>query len=329
MINLIKNMHSYCRPSGSITEQKFIERYIETIPNIKKDSFGNYFIRIGTDPVIFTAHTDTVHDKPGYQGVKMIGDNLMLRDTSDKGSCLGADCAAGVFLILKMIEAKKEGLFCLFRAEEIGGLGSDHFVKNYPLLLKDYKFVISLDRKGTNSVITHQGSRTCSDIFADSLCQELGSNWIKDSSGLFTDSRNFADDAVGECSNISTGYTLAHSRFETLDVRHLLELLDLLLGLDVSKLISDRKPGEKDYADYLGWDYSGSKIYNPYGQKSNLFPLDNNEPETYKANSYTDLISVYPDVAERELRSYGLTLSDFQTCIYNQTGELAAGYIED
>ena len=323
MINLIKNMHSYCRPAGSYTEQKFIERYIETIPGITKDGFGNYFLRIGNDPIIWTAHTDTMHSEPGYQAVELIGDHLMLKNQNNKGSCLGADDASGCFLLKKLIEIKKEGLFCFFRAEEVGGLGSDYFVRNYSELLKQFKYVISLDRKGTDSIITHQGQRCCSDKFAESLREQLGKSWYLDSSGLFTDSLNFIGD-VGEATNLSSGYSLAHSRFETLDIRHLIDLLGLLIKLDVSKLVSERLPGEKDYQDYHR--YYGSDKYNPYDTTSKLFPLD--DTTCYVANSFTDLVSTYPEIAEKELRAYGVSEEDFKIAIYNSTGELTSDTME-
>ena len=336
-IDQLKNMLSYKRPAGSLTEKRYIERWIETIKGIQCDSFGNYFIKIGENPKnIFTSHLDTVHYQAGYQAIQIVGDRMMLKDQTPKHTCLGADDCAGNFLMMKLIEVQKPSLYYFFRAEEVGGLGSSWAVDNNSAMLSAYDSVISLDRKGTQDVISHQGSRTASDAFCDSLADELGPEWKRSDSGLFTDSAN----TVGICrenTNLSVGYFNQHSRFESLSIIHLMDLLKSLMDLNFDNLTIERNAGEKDYSAYTGWDYSGSKIYSPYQSTSHIFPSDNEvkiEKEksygtTYDKNSFNDLITVYPDVAERLLKDFGCTFSDLQDAIYLQTGELASGLYDE
>ena len=331
-IPTLKNMMSYKRGAGTISETRFIERYIETMPRINSDAFGNYFIKIGKNPTnIFTSHTDSVHYESGYQATQVVGNHLMLKDqSSNKLTCLGADDASGMFLMFRLIEIQKPSLYIFYRSEEVGGLGSLYYTKNNEEALKKYDSVISLDRKGTQDVISHQGSRTASDAFCDSLASQLGPKWERSSKGLFTDSANHVD-INSENTNLSTGYTFAHSRFESLNITHLIDLLKSLIMLDFSKLVIERKPGEKEYDHYTGWNYDG-EIYNPYGNStSGVFPYSDDikiEKETYSTynkNSFNDLISTYPDVAEKLLTDYGCTFSNLQDAIYLQTGELASG----
>lgn len=58
----LSKMMTYPRPAGSKMEKHFIKKYIDIVPGMKKDMFGNRFIEIGKKPTtVFASHTDTVH----------------------------------------------------------------------------------------------------------------------------------------------------------------------------------------------------------------------------------------------------------------------------
>lgn len=264
-------MLSYMRPHASKAEEEFITRFLVPLGGMKQDQYGNLYKRIGNDPVAWSCHTDTVHRAGGRQSI-IRDDKYILKLTKNSGSnCLGADDTAGVWLMAQMIKAKVPGLYMFHRGEEIGCKGSRWVAKNVPGVLKGIKFVIALDRRDNDSVITHQvGQRCCSENFAKSMGEQLGDLKYKaDPTGSFTDSASYTD-IVGECTNLSVGYKGQHGGGETLDLNHLALLYGALVQVDSAKLVDSRKPGEKEsryqnsefgYGGYHG----GGHHYNNFG----------------------------------------------------------------
>jgi hypothetical protein len=249
-------MLTYRRPAGSKTEKRFIHEFISPL-GTTCDGFGNHYLRIGSAPILWSCHTDTVHKKGGYQELKRVGEcTIAVHDACKASNCLGADDTAGVWLMREMIHANVPGLYVFHREEEIGSNGSRWIAANNAKLLEGIKFAVALDRKGFTDVITHQGVRTCSDEFAKSMGAQLGMNYVPSQFGMFTDTKNYRG-LIGECTNLSVGYHGAHSSSETLDGIHLFALRDKLISLDVNALIEKRKAGEADKYD---WTY-GSEYY--------------------------------------------------------------------
>jgi len=260
---------SYKRSYDSSGEVAVINKYINPIPGIQRDKYGNYWIKKGDAPVLWSCHTDTVHrekdDKDNRQKLAVTQDGMIW---SQNGSCLGADNGVGIWLMLKMLDAGVEGMYVFHREEEIGGLGSRDFAKTKAEMLKDYKYAIAFDRRRTTSVITHQGYRTCSDAFADSLIEQLGLGHKKDDGGTFTDTKSYAD-IIPECTNVSAGFEGEHSAMEQLDIQYVGRLLDALLKVDLSQLKCERDPKKREYPKHYGYGYgqqSGNYVYYNYGK---------------------------------------------------------------
>ena len=91
-------------------------------------------------------------------------------------------------------------MYVVHAAEESGCIGSGALVKSNPYWLTHIDAVISFDRYGDNSVITHQmGRRTASDDFARSFADALDlPQLVADTGGSYTDSNEYAD-KVPEC----------------------------------------------------------------------------------------------------------------------------------
>ena len=163
---------------------------------------GNYSLEIGSNnSYAFTSHLDTAgRDKVFVEHV--FEGNLV--KTSGK-SILGADDKAGMSLMLWLIDRGFPGKYFFFVGEEVGCKGSRYFSQKH-IHNRDENLtkIISLDRRGTSSVITHQSrQRTASDIFCGSLCQELnksGMNYKIDTNGFSTDSLQFKS-IYPECTN--------------------------------------------------------------------------------------------------------------------------------
>lgn len=233
------DMLTWMRPAYSHAEADFCEMYLEPVFG-KPDCHGNYVLIVGDYPnVCFTAHTDTVHRQEGIQTLAITNDIVSTVD----GSCLGADCTTGLWLMLGMIEAGVDGVYVAHAAEEIGGIGSTALVKDNPSWLQDLDFVISFDRYGIDSIITSQsGMTTASDDFAISLAGILDMpQLVPDPTGTYTDSYEYAG-VVSECTNISVGYYNQHTTKETQDLAYAQTLLVQLCQADWSSLDAYRDP---------------------------------------------------------------------------------------
>jgi hypothetical protein len=250
-LNRLLNILSLKRPANSAGELKLIQRHLVKIPNIIRDDFGNWYVRIGTAPVLWSCHTDTVHvlkhDRDIYQQLSVDAHGFI---TVKNSSCLGADNGVGVWLLLNMIEAGVEGLYVFHRQEECGGGGSRFIATATPELLSGIKFAIAFDRKKTRSIITHQITRCCSREFAESLATALGMDHELDDGGTFTDTANYTH-LIPECTNVSAGFYNEHTYHETLDSQYAMDLLAALLKLDLGKLTVARNVD--DPVDYGSW----------------------------------------------------------------------------
>jgi len=151
--------------------------------NLEQDKHGNWFIKLGESKTIFASHLDTACKDQVVVNHKIDGNIIR----TDGKSILGADDKAGVTILLWMIKNEIPGLYYFFMGEEVGCIGSGLLSKD---ISKDFNRIISFDRRGNNSVITHQSTiRTCSDEFAKELSKQLnksGLNYVTDSTGVPT-----------------------------------------------------------------------------------------------------------------------------------------------
>lgn len=324
MKSRILDMLSYRRPSGSQSEAAFINRFIRPLPNATRDAFGNWHVVIGNNPsLLFSAHTDSVHRCEGRQKVKVsaaglatIGDTPIVNTgtwkgktytwTSTRGGCLGADDAAGCYLLIELIRARVAGRYVFHRAEEKGGIGSSALVRSNPSWLPAVQFAIAFDRRGYSDVITHQAAgRSASDAFAIDLSAKLNAldatfAYVPSDEGIFTDTANYADD-VPECTNISVGYWDEHRSSESQDLNYLCKLRDAVVKLDWQSLVCDRTAGDwQEYGytpDMRRW-LTADEIEERYSRldiDGNL--LDSDDDEDDDEGNYSAIASISANVA--------------------------------
>lgn len=262
-VNVLLEMLRTRRPHNTPGEREFVETFLKPL-ELETDSFGNLYKSIGTSPVVWCSHVDTVHHVHGSQLISVSADYVVTLHPNSKSNCLGADDTAGVWLMMELIKAERPGLYIFHRGEECGTLGSRHLVAKTPELVKERKFIIALDRKGYSSVITRQtGGRCCSDEFANSLAAHMGGDYKIDTGGTVTDSAHYTD-LIGECTNLSVGYLGQHWKDESLHVPHLCFVRERLLELDADKhLVFKREAGDTTgrYTYRSNTNFHGSDDY--------------------------------------------------------------------
>lgn len=213
---------------------------LEYLPSgIKKDPWGNYYIKIGNSPIIFSAHLDT-YSKEVLDIKHKIRGNII---STYGDTILGGDDKSGVTILIYMIHMGVEGMYYFFCGEEVGCIGSKAVCENVDL--SSYTSIISLDRRGYSSVVTHQSQiRTSSDEFSRLLVDELSSgglNYKLDEGGIWSDSAIFSK-VISECTNISVGYQDEHTPRESQDIDFLSKLAIAISKINFNKLIPYRDP---------------------------------------------------------------------------------------
>ena len=299
---------SWARPHDSDVERAFCRTFLDPIPGMTADAFGNRRLAIGDRPrTMWSCHVDTVAARGGPQEVAIDARGIAGLCCGKPGMSLGADDGAGVWIMLNMIAAGRPGLYVFHRGEERGCLGSQWIERHDAAFLREIDAAIAFDRAGLHDVITHQSyGRTCSDAFAGSLASALnrlgpGFRYAPDNTGVYTDTNEYAG-IVPECTNLSVGYHGQHGPRETLDVAHCEQLLAAMLELDASRLVIERDPSR--YEDEV-WSWRGG-----YG----------------RGDEFADLVADYPLMAARLLEECGVSLDEFRASIWAEEMEEGSGY---
>jgi len=234
---------------------------------MSRDVHGNYFVLVGESRTIFASHLDTV--SKSRTNVKHVFEGDMIK--TDGTTTLGADDKAGVAIMLWMIKNEIPGMYYFFMGEEVGCIGSGKAASSVLEFKGRYDRIISFDRRGTGSVITHQSwSRCCSDSFGEALASELnksGMSYKKDDGGVYTDSAEFVD-IIPECTNISVGYYKEHTFDESQDINHLCLLADVCCLVDWESLPTERNPKIYEAKSYSNSTYGSGEYGYPNRGKS-------------------------------------------------------------
>lgn len=223
------------------------EEVLDLLPDLQKDSIGNYYKIIGTNPTtMFTSHLDTAdHRQYETNLYSEIVDGSEIISTDGK-TILGADDKAGVTVMLYMMEQGVPGLYYFFIGEERGGIGSRQLSEIFGELdyLDGIKRCVSFDRRDCHSIITKQLSKECcSGEFADALCAQYnksGFTMKPDPTGIFTDSAMFMGN-ISECTNVSVGYYKEHTPGEHQNMDHLIKLCRASVEVDWDSLPTVRE----------------------------------------------------------------------------------------
>ena len=168
----------------------------------------------GEIPVTLVAHLDTVFEVTpddfyfdGKKGVLW----------SPQG--LGADDRAGVFGILKLISLGFKPNILLVTDEELGCVGAEAVVKDYPTCPFESNFIIELDRRGRNDCVFYNCGNT-------DFMEYIETFGFETKLGSFSDISVLAPKWDQAAVNLSVGYFNEHSYHEYLNVNYLFETIE-------------------------------------------------------------------------------------------------------
>lgn len=290
---LLVTILSWPRPHNSLAELRFrgwlAARLNDPALKLKPVVYlgaGTMFLNVPqpdgkSSTTLFSCHIDTVdasihgaleqaNGKEVPKVKKLTYDpnfgEIALDKLSTVGTCLGADDGVGVWLMLKMIQAKVPGGYIFHTGEECGGVGSTATAREHPDFLKKFDIALAFDRPHCDEVITHQrgGTECASQKCAQALCARLnkhGFNYAPSAKGTFTDTANYRK-LIPECFNLGVGYDSQHGYNETLDYARASALLDALCHIDWDSLPVDRDPAKPDpRPEYEKWTHG---VYEGY-----------------------------------------------------------------
>ncbi len=338
---------------------KTIAKYLPKNQKSYVDGVGNLIIKVGQNyTTMFSCHIDMVfgvayqdhladsedlskasldlfiatdqeHTKAGFIWAGVITD---FKDDKHiyAPTTLGADDKAGIFIMLKFIQAKIPGLYIFHIGEEIGGIGSYDIAARKAPLVKGIKRAVAFDRMDYFDIINKQrGGVCCSLEFTNAFATQLNDLVITPNSfnarykgaiGSFTDTANYTG-LIPECTNLSVGYFNQHSSEECLDTLWLEKILTpALLKVDWEALPTVRSVTNKKSTPFA-WNQNATGRIGKYVTYANIH-YSTMDAELPPWGLKKGIINSCTDVGMRRLIKHYLDTEKLQYNIYQGILEL-------
>jgi len=322
------------RPHNTPAVSDFTEWLFNALPAELKsftsvDGAGNLHIdnRIAGSKTLFIAHVDTVHREVGANKIRKTATHWYA-----DGAPLGADDGAGCAMLMHLIHADVKGYYIFSQGEECGGIGAKHIATHHTDLLAQFDRAIAFDRRGIDSVISHQGMGRCaSDVFCEALANDLNAfddtlMYSPDDTGVYTDTAEFTD-IIPECTNISVGYYSEHGDQENLDIVHFEALSKAVLKVVWDSLPTDRDPTVPEYKTYkynTGW-WSNYGVYGDATTHNKQ--VDSKYFGTWQDDDYWQTEDLIDAIYDAMVGNYDFLLEQISEAVYPEQPDLALRFL--
>jgi hypothetical protein len=322
------------RPHNTVAVSDFTEWLFNALPAELKsftsvDGAGNLHIdnRIAGSKTLFIAHVDTVHREVGANKIRKTATHWYA-----DGAPLGADDGAGCAMLIHLIHADVKGYYIFSQGEECGGIGAKHIATHHTDLLAQFDRAIAFDRRGIDSVISHQGMGRCaSDVFCEALANDLNAfddtlMYSPDDTGVYTDTAEFTD-IIPECTNISVGYYNEHGDQENLDIVHFEALSKAVLKVMWDSLPTDRDPTVPEYKEYkynTGW-WSNYGVYGDATTHNKQ--VDSKYFGTWQDDDYWQTEDLIDALYDAMVGNYDFLLEQISEAVYPEQPDLALRFL--
>lgn len=322
------------RPHNTPAVSDFTEWLFNALPAELKsftsvDGAGNLHIdnRIAGSKTLFIAHVDTVHREVGANKIRKTATHWYA-----DGAPLGADDGAGVAMLMHLIYADVKGYYIFSQGEECGGIGAKHIATHHTDLLAQFDRAIAFDRRGIDSVISHQGMGRCaSDVFCEALANDLNAfddtlMYSPDDTGVYTDTAEFTD-IIPECTNISVGYYSEHGDQENLDIVHFEALSKAVLKVVWDSLPTDRDPTVPEYKTYK-YNTAWWSNYGVYGDATtHNKQVDSKYFGTWQDDDYWQTEDLIDAIYDAMVGNYDFLLEQISEAVYPEQPDLALRFL--
>ena len=323
------------RPHNTVAVSAFTEWLFNNLPPVLKgftsvDGAGNLHVdnRTAGSRTLFIAHVDTVHRETGANKIRKTKAMWYA-----EGAPLGADDGAGCAMLMHLIHSDVKGYYVFSQGEECGGIGAKFLESTHKSLLGQFDRAIAFDRRGTDSIISHQGwSRCASDAFCQALANDLNlydenMMYAPDDSGVYTDTAEFTD-IIPECTNISVGYDHEHSQQESLNIAHFELLAQSVLQVEWDKLPTDRDPTVPEYKE-TKYDTGGVAWWSQYDK--GYAERDINQSKyfaNWKDDEYWQTEDLLDGLYDSMVGHHDFLLEQISEAVYPEQPDLALRFLD-
>lgn len=236
---------------------------LDSIPKEQYDvvkSDNNYILvshKVTSAPkCLLTSHLDTVdtHYDRIITASDLVVSNNILSVKESSINVLGGDDRAGVAIMIDLINSDMGHNYdyAFFCDEEVGGLGSSQFVKDFKEL--NYTCFVSLDRRGNDEVADYGYTNS-------NLRNIFTSRGYTSVNGSFSDCVNLSQESGIACVNLSVGYNYEHSSMEVQDFTTLNKVYNFLTNETVAMELS-MEQYDAEEEDWYGIS-KGTKVPDP------------------------------------------------------------------
>lgn len=282
----------------------------------KKNTFvknGSYIYAKGDIPIILLAHMDTVHAKTVTEETFFFDSERMAMWSTDG---IGADCRAGVFNILDILEKGYKPHILFTWDEEIGGVGASEFVNDFSYrfphqakqLAEDVNFAVQFDRHGFDEAVYY-------DLDSPEFESYISSFGYKTEMGSYTDICELCPAYGFAGVNVAAGYTDEHQVKEILWVNEMHKS-----NVRVIEMIEDqiKNPTKFEYIEganskwygygnygygYDDYDYHGYAGTKSYGKGKSTKKKDGTIAETCSKCFIAKDLVLWDEVENEQLNS--------------------------
>ena len=262
---------------------KIMGRYLESkFEKVYKTQ--EYIVAVGDIPVALVAHLDTVFTTPPenifYDRVK----NVMW---SPDG--LGADDRAGVYSIVQLIKKGFKPTVIFTTDEEKGALGAEQLVRDFPEPVTDLKYIIQLDRRGSNDCVFYD----CDNALFEEYVETFD---FVTAFGSFSDISVICPAWGVAGVNLSIGYVDEHSYSELLYIGNMIATINKVekMLLDIENVVDEFEYIPAKYCGYYNSKYGYAYGYDDIDDDYDWDPSYGVSKSLWKSwHSPKDLMTCY------------------------------------
>lgn len=222
---------------------------------------GDNLFAHGNVPVMLVSHADIVGNDYPTEFIYEKNDSIIRANNRT----LGGDDRCGGYIILEALKKLNvRPYICITHDEEKGCLGADEFTTKMPYNEYEIKFMIELDRRGSEDLVYYD----C-DGYEDFMkfCEDM--TGYKHAHGSYSDICSFMDEWKVCGVNMSCGYYNEHTAKEHVVIDEMLNTKDVLVNwlnnIDYDTLQRfDYSPKQKNYSS--NWDF----LFDSYDEGNDL-----------------------------------------------------------